>query len=101
MRRPVDHARTKKRDSGGKEENSRRDEARFVASNEKPVDLVTIDDALNELAGFDERQAEVVELKYSAGMIFDEKAEVLVVSNVTVRRDWDMAKARLFQKIKN
>jgi RNA polymerase sigma factor (TIGR02999 family) len=98
----VDYARTKKRDKrGGKEENLPLDEARFVASNEKPIDLVALDEALNELAEFDERQAKVVELKYFVGMTFDEAAEVLGVSNATVRRDWDMAKAWLFQKIKN
>lgn len=98
----VDHSRTRKRDKrGGKNENLPLDEARFVSTNEKSVDLVALDEALNELAEFDERQAKVVELKYFCGMTNDETAEVLGISNVTVRRDWNMAKAWLHQQIKN
>lgn len=96
----VDYARTRKRDKrGGKDENLPLDEARFISVNEKSVDLVALDEALSELAGFDERQAKVVELKYFGGMTNDETAEVLNISNVTVRRDWDMAKAWLFQEM--
>ncbi len=98
----VDYARTRKRDKrGGKDENLPLNEARFISSNEKSVDLVALDEALNELAQFDERQAKVVELKYFGGMTTDETAEVLNISNVTVRRDWNMAKAWLFQELRN
>lgn len=98
----VDYARTRKREKrGGKDENLPLDEARFVTSNEKSVDLVALDEALNELAKFDERQARVVELKYFGGMTNNETAEVLGISNVTVRRDWDLAKAWLHQQIVN
>lgn len=97
----VDYARTRKRDKrGGKNENLPLDEARGISTNEKSVDLVALDEALNELAKFDERQAKVVELKYFGGMTNEETAEVLGVSNVTVRRDWNMAKAWLHQELK-
>ncbi len=96
----VDYARTRKREKrGGKDENLPLEEARYVSSNEKSVDLVALDEALNELAEFDERQAKVVELKYFGGMTNEETAEVLGISNVTVRRDWNMAKAWLHQQI--
>ena len=98
----VDYARARKRKKrGGKDENLPLDEARFVSTNEKSVDLVRLDEALNELAKFDERQSKVVELKYFGGMTNDETAKVLGISNVTVRRDWNMAKAWLHQQIKN
>jgi RNA polymerase sigma factor (TIGR02999 family) len=98
----VDHARTRKRDKrGGKDENLPLDEARRISSNEKSVDLVALDEALNQLAVFDKRQARVVELKYFGGMTNDETARILEISNVTVRRDWDMAKAWLHQQITN
>jgi RNA polymerase sigma-70 factor, ECF subfamily len=97
----VDYARTRKRDKrGGKEENLPLEEARYVSADGKSVDLVALDEALDELARFDERQAKVVELKYFGGMTIDETAEVLGVSNVTVRRDWNMAKAWLHQELK-
>lgn len=97
----VDYARTRKREKrGGDDENLPLDEAFYVSGKEKSVDLVALDEALTRLAEFDERQANVVELRYFSGMTIDETAEVLGVSNVTVRRDWNMAKAWLYQEIK-
>ena len=70
-------------------------------SKEKSIDLVALDEALNRLAEFDERQARVVELRYFSGMTEEETAEVLSISPATVRRDWNMAKAWLFHQLKN
>jgi RNA polymerase sigma factor (TIGR02999 family) len=96
----VDYARERKREKrGGTAENLPLDEALTIVSQEKNVDLVALDEALNNLATFDERQAKVVELRYFSGLSIDETAGVLNVSNVTVRRDWNMAKAWLHQEI--
>ncbi len=96
----VDYARERKREKrGGAAENLPLDEALTIVSQEKSVDLVALDEALNKLAKFDERQAKVVELRYFSGLSIDETAEVLNVSNVTVRRDFNMAKAWLHQEI--
>lgn len=96
----VDHARERHREKrGGAAENLPLDEALTIATPEKSVDLVALDEALNRLAMFDERQARVVELRYFSGLSIDETAEILGVSNVTVRRDWDFAKAWLHQQL--
>ena len=96
----VDYARERHREKrGGAAENLPLDEALTIVSREKSVDLVALDEALNKLATFDERQAKVVELRYFSGLSIDETAEVLNVSNVTVRRDWNMAKAWLLHEI--
>jgi RNA polymerase sigma factor (TIGR02999 family) len=96
----VDYARERKREKrGGAAENLPLDEALTIVSQEKSVDLVALDEALNKLAKFDERQAKVVELRYFSGLSIDETAEVLNVSNITIRRDWSMAKAWLFHEI--
>ncbi|HLM00766.1 MAG TPA: sigma-70 family RNA polymerase sigma factor [Pyrinomonadaceae bacterium] len=96
----VDYARERNREKrGGAAENLPLEEAAFVVGEEKGVDLVALDEALNRLAEFDERQARVVELRYFSGLSIDETADVLGVSNVTVRRDWNMAKAWLHQQI--
>jgi RNA polymerase sigma factor (TIGR02999 family) len=96
----VDYARERHRDKrGGNAENLPIEEALMVSSQEKSVDLVALDEALTRLAEFDERQARVVELRYFSGLSIDETADVLGVSNVTVRRDWNMAKAWLHQQI--
>lgn len=92
----VDYARARKREKrGGDNENLGLDEARCPPSVESRVDLADLDKALNRLALFDERQASIVELKYFGGMTLDETAEILGVSRVTVKRDWNIAKAWL------
>jgi len=92
----VDHARERKREKrGGAAEKLPLDEAFQISVNEKSVDLIALDEALNRLAKLDARQARVVELRYFAGLSIDETAEVLGVSNATVRLDWNLAKAWL------
>jgi RNA polymerase sigma factor (TIGR02999 family) len=96
----VDHARRRKREKrGGSSEDLPLDEVRQVAAGRSQVDLVALNEALNELATFDPRQAKVVELKYFGGMTLDETADVLGVSRVTVKRDWQIARAWLRQQL--
>ena len=63
--------------------------------NKQNLDLVALDDALNRLAEFDELQARIVELRFFAGLTNEEVAEVLAVSESTVKREWRSAKAWL------
>lgn len=60
-----------------------------------PQDVLALDDALRELARFDERAARVVEMRYFAGLADAQIALVLAVSERTVRRDWERARAFL------
>ncbi|MBS1794882.1 MAG: sigma-70 family RNA polymerase sigma factor [Acidobacteria bacterium] len=92
----VDHARERKREKrGGALENLPLDEALPISSKERNVDLLALDEALDRLARLDPRQAKVVELRYFSGLSIDETAEILGVSNATVRLDWNLAKAWL------
>ena len=96
----VDYARERKREKrGGIAENLAIDEALQISSNEKSVDLITLDEALNRLAKLSVRQARVVELRYFSGLSNDETAEVLGVSKGTVKNDWNIARAWLRQEI--
>lgn len=61
--------------------------------------LIDLDVALNELATFDELQANVVELRYFGGLTYEQTAQVLGVSVSTVQREWMIARAWLFRKI--
>ena len=63
------------------------------------VDILVLDQALQELASFDERSCRVVELRYFAGLKLDETAEALGVSTATVERDWAVAKAWLSKRL--
>lgn len=65
----------------------------------KEIDLIFLDDALNELADFDRNAARIVELKFFGGLTNEEAAEVLGVSDSTVKRDWRMARAWLTAKL--
>lgn len=62
-------------------------------------EVVSLNEALERLTALDRRAGQVVELKYFGGMNYDEIAEVLAVSPVTVRRDWDFAKAWLHKEL--
>jgi RNA polymerase sigma factor (TIGR02999 family) len=96
----VDHARTRHRDKrGGNAENLPIEAAEFVVSGKDTVDLIALDEALTRLAGLDERQARIVELRFFSGLSVEETAEALGVSKATVKNEWRTAKAWLFQEL--
>lgn len=96
----VDYARTRKRKKrGGDQVKLQLDQTIEVPAKQRSVDLVALDEALNRLAQFDERQARIVELKYFSGMTEAETAAVLNISPATVSRDWSMAKAWLYGQL--
>jgi RNA polymerase sigma-70 factor (ECF subfamily) len=64
-----------------------------------PADLIDLDTALAELARLDERQAQVVELRYFGGLENAEIALVLGISEPTVGRDWRAARAWLYSRL--
>ncbi|MEP6900531.1 MAG: sigma-70 family RNA polymerase sigma factor [Actinomycetota bacterium] len=66
---------------------------------ETEVDLIFLDNALKELAEFDATQARIVELKFFGGLTNEEAAEVLGVSDSTIKREWRMARAWLTTKL--
>ena len=59
------------------------------------VDVLALDAALTRLAGIDQMQARIVELRYFGGMTVDETAEAVHLSPATVKREWAMARAWL------
>ncbi len=91
----VDHARARQRQKrGGGVPDLPLDEMRLAAA-EEPSQLLALDEALTRLATLDERQSEVVELRYFVGLTIPEAAEVLGLSPATVKRDWAVARAWL------
>src|SRR5216110_4057980 len=64
-----------------------------IISPEESKEIVDLHEALERLATLDSRKAQVVELKYFVGLNYDEMAEVLKISPITVRRDWEFARA--------
>ena len=62
-------------------------------------ELLALNDALDKLAEQDKQKAELVKLRYFAGMDFEEAAEVLGISVPTANRWWAFARAWLFKEI--
>ncbi len=96
----VDYAKSKHRvKRGGKDEELPLDEALSVAvestKEATKIDLILLDETLNKLALKDEQEARIVELRYFSGLTVEETAEVLGISTMTVKRDWNVAKAWL------
>ena len=75
------------------------DEAALV-SPEESKEIIDLHEALERLATLDSRKAQVVELKYFGGLNYDEMAEVLKISPITVRRDWRFARAWLYTELR-
>lgn len=63
------------------------------------IDLVALDDALTRLAALDARQAEVVELRFLAGLSVEETAHIMDIATRTVEREWLVAKAWLRREL--
>jgi RNA polymerase sigma factor (TIGR02999 family) len=96
----VDHAKTRHRKKrGGAEENLALDDVLktnvHTAPDEKALDLLALDEALERLAKIDKQQVQIVELRYFSGLDVHETAEVLKISTATVKRDWAVARAWL------
>lgn len=94
----VEHARKRNLKRGGDLQRVCLDEALAVPA-QTPTDLVALDVALNSLAQFDPRKAQVVEMRFFGGLSVNETAEVLKVSPVTVMRDWNTAKSWLYREL--
>lgn len=70
-----------------------------VIANDGADQLLAIDASLEALARLDERLVRVVELRFYAGLTNEEVAEALGVDERTVRRDWEKARAVLYQEL--
>jgi RNA polymerase sigma-70 factor, ECF subfamily len=70
-----------------------------VGAPDRDAATVALDDALNALAAFDARKAQVIELRYFGGLSVEETAEVLKISPQSVMRDWKLAKAWLMREM--
>jgi RNA polymerase sigma factor (TIGR02999 family) len=95
----VDHARSNMAEKrGGALHKVELDEAVGLAQ-DKNIDLVALDDALQALAAFDPHRSRVVELRYFGGMTIEETAEFLKCSPATIKRDWNFARAWLINEM--
>jgi RNA polymerase sigma factor (TIGR02999 family) len=69
----------------------------LLAAPERPEDLMALDEALDLLAIEHARKAELVKLRFFAGLTMDQAAAALGISIATAHRDWNYARAWLYQ----
>ncbi|HYV09863.1 MAG TPA: sigma-70 family RNA polymerase sigma factor [Pyrinomonadaceae bacterium] len=96
----IDHARRHqyaKRGGGARQVSL--EEALTVVMPDQSGELLRLDEALKSLAEMDPRRSQVVELRYFGGLNNEEIAGVLQISENTVTRDWNMARAWLYQQL--
>jgi RNA polymerase sigma-70 factor, ECF subfamily len=67
----------------------------IAVAQDSPESMLDLDRALLRLSAMDERQGRIVELRFFAGLSVGETAQVLAISEKTVKRDWAMARAWL------
>jgi len=65
----------------------------------KSTELIMLDEALDRLSAFDQRQARIVEMKFFGGLSMEEIAGALDISSKTASRDWTMARAWLHREL--
>jgi len=63
------------------------------------VDLLALDEALDQLEALDARMAKIVQLRFFAGLSVEATAAALDISARTVKREWNVARLWLFQRI--
>ncbi len=99
----VDHARARKADKRGGDVTITilSEIPDFGDSSTRSLDLLDINDALDDLAQLDERTAQVVDLRFFAGLTEEETASALGVSLSTVRLDWRFARGWLIDRLES
>jgi RNA polymerase sigma-70 factor (ECF subfamily) len=96
----VDHARAHKAAKRGGDAPKVFLEENLILSEAKSGDMLSLDEALARLAKLDPRQGRIVELRFFGGLSVEETAEVLGISARTVKREWSVARAWLYQEVR-
>jgi RNA polymerase sigma factor (TIGR02999 family) len=97
----VEHARRKGRQRHGGEHRRIPLDAVAIAAAEPADDLLALDEALDRLADAEPVAAQVVKLRYFAGLTIEQTAEAIEISVRTANRHFAFAKAWLFQRMRS
>jgi RNA polymerase sigma factor (TIGR02999 family) len=97
----VDHARAREaaKRGGDWERLSMSVATDYAARSVERIDLLALDEALRRLAEINPRRSRVVELRFFGGLTGAETAAALGVSDSTVERDWNLARAWLYNEL--
>lgn len=95
----VDHARAKRSQKRGAGQAKLEFDEKFHWTPKDSNEILALDSALLKLSKLDQRQAQIVELRYFAGLTIEETAEIMKASPATIKRDWALAKMWLYREI--
>ncbi len=95
----VDHARRKGAEKRGGDWARTSIEEKQLGQMPRDEEMIALDDALNRLAGVDDRMRQIVEYRFFAGLSETEIAELLGVTTRTVQREWAKARAWLHKEL--
>jgi RNA polymerase sigma-70 factor, ECF subfamily len=95
----VDHARAQQAEKREALHNAISLEDVLVVSTTRSSELVALDEALSKLAHLDPRRSKIVELRFFGGLSEEEIGTVMGISARTVKRDWRIAKAWLYDEL--
>ena len=95
----VEHARSHTREKRGGDARKVSLHQAATLTDEKAEEMVALDSALTGLSTFDPRKSQIVELRYFGGFTTTEIAQLLGISERTVEREWDVARAWLHSEI--
>jgi len=71
-----------------------------IASPQRDVDLLALDEALDRLSELDGQQSQIIELRYFGGLSIEDTSEFLGISPATVKRSWASARAWLLREMR-
>lgn len=95
----VDYARKKKAQKRGGDQRDLTLDESSINIQQHADQIVELDELLNELSELNERLAQIVEMRFFAGLSIEDTAEMLDISTSTVNRDWAKARGWLYQRM--
>jgi RNA polymerase sigma factor (TIGR02999 family) len=95
----VDHARSRKSLKRGGGNTTVTFEEQLSPIEERSVDMIALDQALEALSKMDPQQGRIIELRFFGGLSIESTAHVLGISPSTVNREWNLARAWLFREL--
>lgn len=96
----VDYARAQGTDKRGGDWQKLSIDVAVLVPDDSTQEVLELNAAIEALATFDPEQAKLVELRFFGGYSIEETADVLNVSPATVKREWDLARAWLYRRLK-
>jgi RNA polymerase sigma factor (TIGR02999 family) len=95
----VDHARKRCAAKRGGDNLTLALDEHLAPGKQRELDVISLDEALNELSRLNPQQGQIVEMRFFSGLSIEETAQALGISSATVKRGWTAARAWLYREM--